>query len=92
MLLKLHRPNEFENELKAHDENSDLIAVRPRVFAGSQRMLSVIPFSVTTDSGVMTDRGCISVNARTGVVKVEHMMKETDAPVDQETESTDAGR
>lgn len=82
MNVKIHRPSPLETELLPVDDNI-VLSLRPIQYQRSQRSLYVLPITVASDTGKLTDRAFLIVNSRTGRLTLEHRMDEVKPLVDE---------
>lgn len=69
MRVILGRPSKMEGDLKV---NEDDVTVVPHRRSMKQQYLTVVPFDVVNASNLVLDSGVLTVNQRTGKLKVEH--------------------
>lgn len=82
MRLAIMNPNETEAKIVGPTDPGVAVEVMPLIFSKTQRVLHTVQFEVKNDSGVILDRGYITVHSRSGKLGIEHRMETLKAPVD----------
>ena len=92
MKIKILDPSPLEAknvDMEDADDEGYLVCASSVQYSKSQRSLFTLPFQVESDSGIVLDRGYLTLNVRTGKLGVEHRLEEIVSPVDEKVAPVD---